>query len=133
MFREPGERTLARATASSLLATAVDALAYQLVLFLLIGRYGVAAALAAIAGAVTNFLVNRHWTFVATQQRIVWQALRYAIVSLLTFVCLRTLLWLLIEYGSVGMRIAWLPAKILAFVMVSFPMQRMWVFRERTS
>ena len=133
MFRERSEHTLARATISSLLATAVDALAYQLVLYLLIGRYGVAAALAAVAGAVTNFLVNRHWTFVATHQRMVWQAIRYAIVSLLTFACLRSLLWLLIEYGSVGMRIAWLPAKILAFVMVSFPMQKVWVFRVRTS
>jgi putative flippase GtrA len=133
MFRESRDRTLARATVSSLLATGVDALAYQVVLYFLIGRYGVAAAIAAIAGAVTNFLVNRHWTFVATQQRMVWQALRYAIVSLLTFACLRALLWLLIEYGSVGMRIAWLPAKILAFVMVSFPMQKIWVFRVRTS
>ena len=133
MFRERSEHTLARAMASSLLATAVDALAYQLILYVLIGRYGVAAAVAAVAGAVTNFLVNRHWTFVATQQKMAGQALRYAIVSLLTFACLRSLLWLLIEYGSVGMRIAWLPAKIVAFVMVSFPMQKIWVFRVRTS
>ena len=133
MFRERSEHTLARATVSSLLATAVDALAYQLVLYLLIGRYGVAAAIAAIAGAVSNFLVNRYWTFVATNQRMVGQIIRYAIVSLLTFVCLRSMLWLLIEYGSVGMRIAWLPAKILAFVLVSFPMQKIWVFRVRTS
>ncbi len=133
MFREPRERILFRATVSSLLATAVDALAYQLVLYLLVGRYGVAAALAAIAGAVSNFFVNRHWTFVATEGRMIWQVLRYIVVSLLTFVCLRTLLWLLIEYGSVGMRIAWLPAKILAFVAVSFPMQKLWVFRVRTS
>ena len=109
------ERTLARATASSLLATLVDAVVYQLGLFVLVGRYGVCAALAAVAGAVTNFAVNRHWAFGATGQGMLLQACRYAIVSAMTFGCLRVLLWLLIEYGSVGMRIAWLPAKILAF------------------
>ena len=132
MLCECNEHTLARATISSLLATAVDALAYQSILFILIGRYGVAAALAAIAGALTNFLVNRHWTFAAAEQKLLWQAFRYAIVSSLTFLCLRFFLWLLIEFGSIGMRIAWLPAKILAFLIVSFPMQRIWVFRART-
>jgi putative flippase GtrA len=126
------ERTLARATASSLLATLVDAVFYQLGLFVLVGRYGVCAALAAVAGAVTNFSVNRHWTFAATGQGVLLQACRYAVVSLATFGCLRLLLWLLIEHGSVGMRIAWLPAKILAFLLVSFPLQHIWVFRAKS-
>ncbi len=133
-FKGPNriERTLARAAASSLLATLVDAVAYQLGLFVLVGRYGVCAALAAVAGAVTNFLVNRHWTFGAMGQGMFLQACRYAIVSLMTFGCLRILLWLLIENGSVGMRIAWLPAKILAFFLVSFPLQHVWVFRAKS-
>jgi putative flippase GtrA len=126
------ERTLARAAASSLLATLVDALVYQLGLFVLLGRYGVCAAIAAVAGAVTNFLVNRHWTFAAAGQSIFLQATRYAIVSLATFGCLRFLLWLFIEIGSVGMRLAWLPAKILAFLVVSFPMQHVWVFKAKS-
>ena len=126
------ERTLARATASSLLATLVDAVFYQLGLFVLVGRYGICAALAAVAGAVTNFVVNRHWTFAATGQGMLLQACRYAVVSLATFGCLRFLLWLLIEHGSVGMRIAWLPAKILAFILVSFPLQHVWVFRAKS-
>jgi len=125
--------TLVRAAASSLLATAVDALVYQAVLFVAIGRYGFSAALAAMAGALTNFLVNRHWTFNATEQRWMWQCLRYAGVSLLTFACLRVMLWLLIEVGTVGIRIAWLPAKILAFILVSFPLQQLWVFRVKPS
>ncbi len=127
------ERTLARAAASSLLATLVDALVYQLGLFVLVGRYGACAAIAAVAGAVTNFLVNRHWTFAATGQSVFWQASRYAIVSLATFGCLRFLLWLFIEIGSVGMRIAWIPAKILAFLLVSFPLQHVWVFKAKSS
>jgi putative flippase GtrA len=128
-----GGGTLAKATVSSLLATVVDAAAYQWVLFVAIGHYGIAAALAAIAGALTNFFVNRYWTFDARSQKLQWQGLRYAVVSLLTFCCLRAMLWLLIEVAGVGMRIAWLPAKILAFVLVSFPLQQVWVFRAKTS
>lgn len=129
MLLERHERTLTRATISSLLATAVDAVTYQLVLFVLVGRYEIAAAFAAVTGAVTNFLVNRHWAFAAADQRVIPQAFRYAIVSLLTFACLSLLLWSLIDAGSVNERIAWLPAKIIAFVLVSFPLQRLWVFK----
>jgi len=124
---------LARAAASSLLATLVDALVYQIVLFVAVGRYGVSAALAAVAGALTNFLVNRQWAFRAREESWFWQGLRYAAVSLLTFVCLRIMLWLLIEEAGTGMRIAWLPAKLIAFVLVSFPLQKVWVFRTRVS
>lgn len=116
---------------SSLAATAADAVAYQGFLFVWIGHYGIAAALGAVAGAVTNFVINRQWTFSATEQNPLVQAFRYAIVSLLTFLCLRSLLWLLIEVLGMGMRIAWLPAKLLAFVMISYPLQRSWVFKAR--
>jgi putative flippase GtrA len=125
--------TLAKATVSSLLATAVDAAVYQAVLFVAVGRYGMAAAFAAVAGAFTNFFVNRHWTFHAGTEKLHLQGLRYAIVSFLTFCCLQAMLWFLIEVAGVGVRIAWLPAKILAFVLVSFPLQQVWVFRAKTS
>jgi putative flippase GtrA len=132
MLLERNEHTLTRATVSSLLATAVDALAYQLVLFILVGRYEIAAACAAVAGAVTNFLINRHWTFSVSEQRMAPQAFRYAIVSLLTLACLSLLLWVLVDILAIDARIAWLPAKILAFLIVSFPLQRIWVFKTRS-
>lgn len=122
-----------RASVSSLAATAADAAVYQAWLFVWVGRYGVAAGIAAIAGAIANFVINRQWTFSATAQSAWVQALRYAAVSLLTFLCLRGLLWWLIEVLGMGMRIAWLPAKILAFVVCSYPFQRYWVFKARTT
>jgi len=127
-----GAGQVLKASVSSLAATAVDAIAYQALLFVWVGHYGVAAAMAAVAGAVTNFVINRQWTFAATEQSALVQALRYAAVSLLTFLCLRGLLWWFIEVLGMGMRIAWLPAKILAFLMCSYPLQRSWVFRTRT-
>lgn len=114
-------------------ATIVDGLVYQGLLFAWPGRYGVAAAAAAIAGALTNFSLNRSWTFAGIQGNVVGQAVRYVLVSLLTFLCLRGVLWLLIERLHVDMRLAWLPGKLLAFLLVSYPMQRWWVFKARPS
>jgi putative flippase GtrA len=122
-----------KASISSLAATVADGVVYQGLLFVWVGHYGVAAAGGAGAGAITNFVINRQWTFAATEQNALVQAFRYAIVSLLTFLCLRGLLWLFIEVLGVGMRIAWLPAKILAFLMFSFPLQKSWVFKPRAT
>jgi putative flippase GtrA len=124
---------LVRAGVSSIAATIVDGLVYQGLLSLWPGRYGAAAAVAAVAGAITNFVLNRRWTFADTEGSALGQATRYMVVSLSTFLCLRGLLWLLIEPMRVDMRMAWLPAKIVAFLLVSYPLQRWWVFKPRTA
>lgn len=133
--RVVGEETVAtflvRAGVSSIVATIVDGLVYQGLLFLWAGRYGAAAAAGAVAGAITNFVLNRRWTFRDTEGSAWGQATRYVVVSLSTFLCLRCLLWLLIEPLRVDMRMAWLPAKIVAFLLVSYPLQRWWVFKPR--
>ena len=126
-------QSMFRASISSMVATAVDALVYQGLLFIWIGRYGMAAAAAAVAGAITNFILNRQWAFSATEQSALVQAARYVVVSTLTFIFLRLMLWLFIEVVGIDMRIAWLPAKVLAFLLVSYPMQRLWVFRARAA
>lgn len=125
-------QSMVRSGVSSIIATVVDAIVYQAMLFVWIGHYGVAAAVAAVAGAITNFAINRQWSFVATGHNVVGQAIRYTVVSGLTFACLRFLLWLFIEVIGIGVRIAWIPSKILAFVVISFPMQRFWVFRIKS-
>jgi len=124
--------TIAKASFSSLAATVSDGLVYQLLLFLVPEHYGVVAAAGAVAGAAVNFLINRHYTFVGTNQRALPQALRYALVSLATFLALRLLLAGAIEGLGWSPRIAWLPAKLLAFALVSYPAQRLWVFAARS-
>ena len=122
---------LVRAGVSSIVATIVDGLVYQGLLFVWVGRYGGAAAAAAIAGAVTNFALNRSWAFAGNTGTMIGQAVRYVFASTLTFLCLRGVLWLLIEKLHVDMRVAWVPAKLLGFLLVSYPIQRWWVFRHR--
>lgn len=126
----PREAKMAvRGTISSGAATLVDGLLYEALLFISLGHYGLAAFAGALLGAVTNFSLNRHWTFVANQGALARQVIRYAVVSGLTFFGLRALLWLLIEVLGTSARLAWLPAKVVAFLAISYPLQRLWVFR----
>ncbi|HEY0463477.1 MAG TPA: GtrA family protein [Polyangiaceae bacterium] len=75
--------------------------------------------------------MNRHYTFASALERAAPQALRYAAVSLLTFCVLRVLLAGTVEGLGWSARVAWLPAKLAAFALVSYPAQRLWVFPRR--
>ena len=120
---------VAKAAISSGAATVADGLVYQLVLFVVPQHYGFVAAAGAVAGAIVNFLINRHYTFSRAAERAWPQALRYAVVSLTTFFALRLLLAGAVEGLGWSPRVAWLPAKLLAFLLVSYPAQKLWVFK----
>lgn len=124
---------VAKAALSSGAATLADGLVYQLLLFVVPSHYGFVAAAGAVAGAVVNFLINRHYTFTQSAERAWPQALRYALVSLATFLALRLLLAGSIDGLGWSPRIAWLPAKLLAFALVSYPAQRLWVFSRKAA
>jgi putative flippase GtrA len=128
----PGEATIfAKASVSSLAATVVDGVAYQAVLFGLPGRYGIAGFAGALLGAVTNFTLNRLWAFPLTGKKLRTQIWQYAIASGATYIGLQLCLMLLIEVIGVNERVAWLPAKVVAWLVVSYPMHRFVVFGKR--
>jgi putative flippase GtrA len=119
---------MTRASLSSAGATLVDGIVYQLVLTALVGRYGAAAFLGALLGGVTNFAINRLWTFPGTTKRLGTQMSEYAFASLSTYLALQSSLYLLVEFGHTDQRVAWIPAKIIAWLLVSYPLQRFLVF-----
>lgn len=121
--------TVLRASLSSVVATVVDGVAYEALLFVVLGHYGIAAFAGALLGGVSNFSLNRHWVFSATEQSLIRQVARYAVVSGTTFLALRVALWVLIDVLALDARLAWLPAKVIAFLAISYPLQRIWVFR----
>jgi putative flippase GtrA len=126
-------RTLFRASLSSGVATALDGLFYQ-ALLLVIDSYALAAFTGAVVGGITNFGINRHWAFASTSKRLGFQAIEYVFMSLLTYIALQTCLFLLVEGMHIGPHSAWIPAKALSWLLVSYPLQRFIVFSEpRTS
>jgi putative flippase GtrA len=128
----PELSVVAKAAFSSGAATLADGVVYQLLLFALPSHYGFVAAAGAVAGAFVNFSINRHYTFARAAERALPQAVRYVVVSLATFFVLRLLLAGTVDGLGWSPRIAWIPAKLLAFALVSYPAQRLWVFSERS-
>ncbi len=124
---------VARAAVSSLAATIVDGVFYQLMLAFLTragtaSAYVTAALVGAVAGAVTNFVLNRYWAFRSKGKRIWVQGTQYAVGSLLTLLLLEAFLWFLIEKVGLDARVAWLPAKVVVWIAFSYPFQRVFVF-----
>lgn len=70
-----------KAQASAFLAGAVDFGGLALLVEFFHVYYAFAVAIAAAAGAITNFLINRYWAFQAHEHPMVGQAGRYLLVS----------------------------------------------------
>jgi putative flippase GtrA len=121
---------LAKASVSSAAATLVDGIAYQAVLFALAGRYGIAAFAGAVLGAITNFTLNRIWAFGPGKHPLGKQIPLYAAASGLVFLGLQGCLTLFIEVLHVNERVAWIPAKGIAWACISYPLFRYVVFAQ---
>ncbi len=90
--------------------------------------YHVSAVLAWFVAVTNNFLLNRHWTFDASEGQVRFQAPRFFFVSLVAFGFSFILLVVLVEAGGV----AKVPAQALA-VAASMPLNfignKLWSFR----
>jgi putative flippase GtrA len=92
--------------------------------------YQVAAVAAWLVAVMSNFLLNRHWTFDASAGRIHFQAARFFMVSLIAFAFVNlVLLTLLVEVGDV----AKVPAQALAVAAATpfnFLGNKLWSFKD---
>jgi putative flippase GtrA len=117
-----------RASTSSIAATVLDGLVYQLILVWSLGTYTIAALLGAVIGGVTNFALNRVWAFPRTTRILRQQALMYSGASVVVYLCMQASLMFLIEIVQMNEHVAWFPAQLVAWVGVSYPVFRFVVF-----
>jgi putative flippase GtrA len=79
---------------------------------------------------INNFVLNRHWTFDASGDRVRFQAVRFLVVSLVALGFSLVFLTLLVESAGV----AKVPAQAVA-VAASMPLNflgnKLWSFRRR--
>lgn len=122
-------KVVARALTASTAGTFVDGLLYQAVLFMAEERYATAALAGAAFGALTNFFLGRAWAFPNARRSVLPQLGLYALGSLLTYLALHASLLVLVERLGVDPRLAWPPGKVMAWILVSYPFQRLVVFR----
>lgn len=124
-------KVVARALTASTAGTLVDGLTYQLVMVALAGRYATAALIGAAFGALTNFVLGRWWAFPRAKRSLLPQLGLYALGSFLTYLALHASLLVLVEKLGTDPRLAWPPGKVIAWALVSYPFQRLIVFRGK--
>jgi putative flippase GtrA len=117
-----------RASASSVLATAVDVVALIALVEVVGVHVTVAAFLAAMFGGVTNFLVNKYWAFADAAPLDVRQVSLYAVVSLVNAMFVAASLHVFAVLMGVPYLIAKAAAAALVFLLWSYPAQAKLVF-----
>ena len=118
----------ARAAVSSGIATGVDVL--LLIALVEVGSVFVslAAFLAALAGGVTNFVLNKVWAFKDGSPWSVSQVGRYALVSLVNAALVAGAVHLFAVVAGLAYLLAKALAAVLVFVAWSYPAQAKFVF-----
>jgi putative flippase GtrA len=109
---------------------AVNLVVYTVCVHALGLDYHAAAVVAWLVAVINNFVLNRHWTFDASGDRVRFQAVRFLVVSLVALGFSLVFLTLLVESAGV----AKVPAQAVA-VAASMPLNflgnKLWSFRRR--
>jgi len=122
-------KSFTRSQISSIVATAVDFCTLVLGVELLGIWYVTATAIGALAGAVTNFTLGRHWSFVATDGRLSWQALRYTAVSGASLILNSGGGWFFTDLAGFKYTTSKILTAALVGIFFNFPLHRYFVFK----
>jgi putative flippase GtrA len=131
-LRPPLMVSLRRSQIASLTATLVD---FSSLIFLVeIGHvwYVAATATGAFLGALINFILGRHWSFVANDEAVRGQAIRYAAVSAVSLLLNSLGVYLLTDYLKIHYVISKVIIAFLVGILFNFPLHRSFVFRRHT-
>jgi putative flippase GtrA len=125
-------KRFSKAQVSALVATGVDFGTLLLLVEKIHLAYPYGVALGALAGAITNFQMNRHWSFQAASGSVKKQAFRYALVSAGSLVLntLGVMLWT--EFFQVHYVHSKILTSILVGILFNYPLHRDFVYRSGT-
>jgi putative flippase GtrA len=121
--------SFSRAQISSVVATLLDYGVLFLSTEIFHSWYVLATAWGALTGAVTNFLMNRHWSFQAAHGAIGPQARRYILVSAGSLILNTAGVFLVTEYLHFHYAVSVFVVSILIGVFFNYPLHRYYVYR----
>lgn len=118
-----------RSQFAGILCTVLDwGLLFALVEFFHIW-YVIAVAVGAIAGAISNFWLNRYWSFRAIHQKWHGQAFRYSVASGISAALNTAGVYLLTDWLKIHYSISVFLVSIAVGVLINYPLHRYFVFR----
>ena len=115
---------------SGAVATLVDFLGFHAGLLLFPSPVP-SVVLGAVLGGLTNFELNRSWTFEG-RASVGRAAPRYLLASGGSALLSAGLVWGLARLGSLPPSLLWAVSRVLCFFFVTWPLFRFWVYREST-
>jgi putative flippase GtrA len=121
--------SFSRAQVSSALATLAD---FGLLFFLteIVHVYYVTSvAVGALAGAILNFMINRRWSFEASQGSVHHQAFRYALVSAGSLILNTGGTYLVTESFKIPYGFSVVAVSLLVGFAFNYPLHRYFVFK----
>lgn len=120
---------LGRSQISAIIATSVD----FSVLFCLVERahvwYVTATVVGAACGAITNFLINRYWSFAGHEGRFAPQVGKYVMVSGMSLMLNGGGVYFLTDHGALPYGYSKLVTSLAVALLFNFPLHRSFVFR----
>lgn len=121
-------KTFSRANITAFAATVVDFGVLAALVELAHVHYVPATSCGAVAGAITNFLLNKYWAFEHKHGRLYAQGARYAIVSFGSLLLNTFFVFCLTEFAG----LMYLKSKTIAAIAVgwgwNYPLHRYFVF-----
>ena len=120
-----------KAQASSLIATMVDFFTTIVLVEVFKQHYLVGGVTGAIAGAITNFMINRQWAFNAKEESAQKQSLRYALVWLGSLLLNTSGLYLLTHFLTIKYIISKIIISLIVGIGFNYVLQKKYVFSTK--
>jgi putative flippase GtrA len=121
--------TFLKAQASSLAATAFDYLT-TIVLVDVFGWWYLAGSITGtIAGGVLNFMLGRLWTFNATDGKVEWQFIKYALVWSGNLLLNAAGVFIITHYMGLDYRVSKVITGLIVGIGYNYVLQKKFVFR----
>ena len=122
-------RSLSRNTLTSIFTTALD-VGVLIGLVELFGvNYVVATWMGTIVGALSNFFINRHWSFAVGHIRGHWQLARFVPVQAGSSALHTVGVWLMTEYAHLSYFYSKAIVALVVYLVWNYPMNKFFVFK----
>jgi len=124
----PFFRSLVKSQLGSFLATIFDFCSLYALTEWVGVYYVISAGIASGIGAIVGFIVQRNWAFKRTDKDWRYQALKYALTSLLILILNMGGIYLFTESLAFPYMLSKLIIAFIIGILVSFPLFRYWVY-----
>lgn len=91
--------------------------------------YVVSVTIGALVGAITNFWMNRYWSFQATHRKWHGQAVKYSLASGLSILLNTVGVYVLTDWVKLHYSISVFIISVTVGVLINYPLHRYFVFR----